>query len=205
MRIGIDLDNTIICYDEAFVKAARDWDLLPEMEINNKKSVKEYLLQNNKDEESWMRLQGHVYGKGIMAAQLYPGFAEFIRRCTQAQIPLFIVSHKTHYGHYDETKTNLHTAALNWMSAQGFFDPEGLGLSSHQVYFELTRSQKIQRIKELACTHFIDDLSEVLLDTEFPTSVKPYLFAPNKDQASEIHSLKVCKNWTELERHIFSC
>jgi len=29
MRIGIDLDNTLICYDEAFLRVGREEGLLP--------------------------------------------------------------------------------------------------------------------------------------------------------------------------------
>ncbi len=46
---------------------------------------------------------------------------------------VFIVSHKTEYAGYDETRTNLRTAALEWMTSHHFFEPHGLDLARDHV------------------------------------------------------------------------
>ena len=40
MKIGIDLDNTLICYDNAFQRVAREEGLLPPAFEGNKVTVK---------------------------------------------------------------------------------------------------------------------------------------------------------------------
>ena len=87
-----------------------------------------------------------------------------------------IVSHKTAYGHFDDTRVNLRQAALDWMTARGFFQAAGIGLPADAVAFEATRADKLARIAALGCTHFIDDLPEVLDDPAFPPGVEKFLF-----------------------------
>ena len=88
---------------------------------------------------------------------------------------VFIVSHKTEFGHFDTSGVNLRQAAREWMKTQGFFHHDEYGLSLENVYFEGTRAAKLDRIGALECTHFIDDLEEVLGDPAFPPQVKAYL------------------------------
>jgi len=105
------------------------------------------------------------------------GAGAFIRACRGRGWPLYVVSHKTAVAGYDDTRTNLRDAALAWMASQGFFEQNGLGFSRDHVFFEGTRPAKIERIKTLGCTHFIDDLEEVFLEPSFPAGVKKFLFA----------------------------
>ena len=49
MRIGIDLDNTLICYDRAFQRVAREEGLLPASFEGNKAAVKRALLEVRPD------------------------------------------------------------------------------------------------------------------------------------------------------------
>ena len=76
-------------------------------------------------------------------------------------VNLFIVSHKTLYP-YNGPKYNLHNAANEWLNKNGFFDKAGLNFSENDVYFEISKLNKIKRISLLDCTHFIDDLPEIL-------------------------------------------
>ena len=74
---------------------------------------------------------------------------------------MFIVSHKTKYP-YNGPKYNLHESATRWLKKNNFFDPLGLKFNRNDVFFEISKSNKIHRIHELKCTHFIDDLPEIL-------------------------------------------
>ena len=60
------------------------------------------------------------------------------------------------------SRVNLRQAALGWMTAQGFFGTSGFAVPAENVFFESTRAEKLARIAALGCTHFIDDLEEVL-------------------------------------------
>ena len=68
MRIGIDFDNTIVCYDDVFHKAASLQGLIPEGLPSSKNSVRDYLRKIGK-EENWTRLQGTVYGSRMDLAK----------------------------------------------------------------------------------------------------------------------------------------
>ena len=70
---------------------------------------------------------------------------------------------------YYITKTNLRTAALEWMQKNN------LVISKDNIFFESTRQDKIKRIKELECTHFVDDLEETFEESSFPKKVKKIL------------------------------
>ena len=201
-RIGIDFDNTIISYQQAFLAAARSIGLLPESFVGTKQIVRDYIRHLPDGEREWMRLQGAVYGKGISDATLIEGVADFLMRCRSAGASVFIVSHKTEYGHFDASGVNLRQAALGWMERQGFFREEGHGLATVDVFFESTRVEKLARIAALDCTHFIDDLEEVLDDPGFPQGVERILFA---DGISPTKSLPypVCMNWQQIAELVF--
>jgi hypothetical protein len=69
------------------------------------------------------------------------------------------------------------------------------------VYFESTRAEKLARIAELALTHFIDDLEEVLTDPDFPPDVERILFADGAQPVSP--SYISCSTWRDIERQVF--
>jgi hypothetical protein len=128
---------------------------------------------------------------------------EFVRACRDRRLTVYVVSHKTEFAGYDDTRTNLRQAALDWMRAQRFFDADGLGLGPADVFFESTRGEKIERIRSLGCTHFIDDLEEVLVDPAFPARIVKILYAPDAvlDAAGEI---KVMPSWPDIHDYFFT-
>jgi hypothetical protein len=95
------------------------------------------------------------------------------------EIPVVIISHRTRYPYLGE-KHDLHQAARTWLAALGFCDPDRTGLRSDRVYLELTKQDKIARIADAACSHFIDDLPEFLDDPAFPAGVQKILFDPGE-------------------------
>ena len=82
MRIGIDLDNTLIDYTEAFVFGAKEMGLIPEKWNGRKAKIREFIRNRPEGEQSWEALQGKVYGRWIGKAQLYPGSFRFLWRCS---------------------------------------------------------------------------------------------------------------------------
>jgi hypothetical protein len=202
MRIGIDFDNTIITYDEVFLTAARERALVGTEFEGRKQAIRDSIRLLPDGEAAWMGLQGHVYGKGIAGAKMFTGVDAFLRRCRSARLPVVIVSHKTEHGHYDPDRVNLRQAALDWMAARGFFTDDGYAIPAGNVYFEDTRSRKLARIAALQCTHFIDDLEEVLTDAEFPPEVSRILFSDGQ-AGSGPAPYTVCPTWGQIEEHIF--
>lgn len=91
---------------------------------------------------------------------------------------VFIVSHKSPYGHFDDSKVLLRDEAMKWLISNKFVGSESLMIPVENVFFETTRQEKIDRISYINCTHFIDDLQEVFDEESFPISVSKYLFDP---------------------------
>ena len=170
LRIGIDFDNTIVGYDEVMRRIALERGLIDGGE-RSKRAVRDRIRQLPGGEIEWQKLQALAYGPRMGEAVLLEGADEFIRRCRGAGMDVFIVSHKTLFANYDDTRTDLRAAAMAWMTARRFFEPDGLGLRCGDVYFEPTRAAKIARIEQIGCSHFIDDLVEVFLEPSFPSGV----------------------------------
>jgi hypothetical protein len=96
---------------------------------------------------------------------------------------------------------DLRRAALDWMKAQNLFEP-GTGLSPQQVFFESTREEKVERIRALGCTHFIDDLAEVFAEPGFPRDAAKLLFAPH-GTGEMGEGVEIFRSWPELNEFFF--
>ena len=186
--LGIDFDNTLVTYDALIHKTALERGLITAATDVSKRTVRDQIRSGPGGDVAWQKLQGLVYGPLMPRAALMPGAAEFIRAGRARNWPMYIVSHKTEFAGYDDTRTNLRDAAAAWMTSQGFFGPDGLGFSRDQVFFEGTRDAKLERIRSLGCTHFIDDLEEVFLEPLFPPGVEKFLF----------------ESWPPLHEHFFA-
>jgi len=199
--IGVDLDNTIVSYDEVLSRVAREQGLVGPDVGRSKKAIRDAVRRLPDGEIRWQKMQAEIYGPRMPEARLIDGVADFFRRCRQDSIQLFIVSHKTEFANYDTTSTDLRVAAMDWLEHQGFFDPQEFGLTPEQVYFESTRSDKIERIKTLGCTHFIDDLEETFLENGFPAEVHKILFDPHRI-CRPTRDSRICSSWEEIVAYL---
>ena len=194
MRIGVDFDNTIICYDSVFYKVAREQRLIPEGISVDKQAVRDYLRQID-CEDDWTRLQGYVYGKRILAAEPFPGFFDFLYFCRQHRHSVFVISHKTKHP-YLGPQFDLHDAGFRWLQTKGILDLQETGLSGERVFFEESKAAKLNRIALQKCTHFIDDLPEFLCEIDFPPGVQKILFDPNRNHEG-LPKIKTAASWKE--------
>ena len=83
MLIGIDLDNTLIDYTDAFIHGAHELELVPENWIGHKLELQNYICSSLGGELKWQKLQGKVYGNWIYKAKLFQGAFRFLWRCRQ--------------------------------------------------------------------------------------------------------------------------
>ena len=201
MHLGVDFDNTIVCYDALFHKVAREQGLIPPEVPVNKSDVRNYLRRVD-NEAAWTEMQGCVYGGRMSESEPYPGVLEFFRAGRQAGIRISIVSHKTLHPFIGE-QYDLHAAATAWLEQQGFFDAAQIGLPRTNVFFELTKQAKLDRIGQCGCTHFIDDLPEFLGEPAFPAGTQRILFDPNQLYADEQRFRRIL-DWAEARR-MFAC
>jgi hypothetical protein len=176
MRIGIDLDNTLINYDRPFYQIALARGLIPCDFVGTKRDIRDYvrLLPDGDGEIQWQHLQAEAYGPAIGSATAAQGALEFIRRARASGAELSIVSHKTTFSNLGTQKVNLREAARTWLLDNGLLGPDVVPQGN--LYFEDTRAEKIARIIALGCTHFIDDLEEVFDDPAFPSTIQQLHF-----------------------------
>jgi hypothetical protein len=176
MLVGLDFDNTIVCYDALFHRLATERGLLAEDVPATKGHVRDYLRRIGR-EDDWTEMQGEGYGPRIVDAQPFPDVKDFLNGCRRRGIRCVIISHKTRTP-YLGPKYDLHAAAHSFLQAHGFYDTERTGLSPVSVYLELTKQAKLQRIGALGCDLFVDDLPEFLAEPTFAASVRKVLFDP---------------------------
>ena len=196
--IGIDFDNTIVCYDEVFSRLVRERGLMSEGHAT-KGQVRDHLRRLGREDE-WTALQGEAYGPALRHAKPFPGVVEFLARCRREGMPVSVISHKTRHP-FLGPKHDLHEAAREWLESNGFFDPCRAGLSSSQIFFELTKVDKLKRIAEARCSHFIDDLPEFLAEPGFPVDVERILFAPEGAAPRDL-GFRSAGSWSEIERFL---
>lgn len=183
MIFGIDFDNTIVSYEGVFHQIAVEKELIPESLPTSKDAVRNY-LRNLKKEDDWTEMQGLVYGAKMDLAKPYPGVTRFFKFAKEAQIPVRIISHKTRFPFLGK-QYDLHQAATNWLENHGFFDPAFIGMDRGDLFFESTIERKIKCIQTSGCTHFIDDLPELLLHSEFSSSIERWLFDPTESHSDQ--------------------
>lgn len=172
IRVGIDFDNTIICYDKLFARAVNEqgWDLGNLANNHSKIVIKEKLIELDGNDFRWQELQAIVYGILIKDADPYPGFLETLFYLKDlGDFQFYIVSHKTPHSHYLKHITLIDKALL-WIKEKNLtaLIPE------ENIFFRPTRDEKIAVINELNLDIFIDDLLEVLEDKNFPQIHKFY-------------------------------
>jgi hypothetical protein len=173
MIIGIDFDNTIIDYSTLFYDAGAGLGVLSDSMTRDKPKIRQYLIDRGR-EEDWIRIQGLVYGKYIENAGVMEGFRSFLATCLQDGWTVYIVSHKTREAVVGE-KFDLHAAARAWLNETGIYRGEPTGAVA-DVFFEVTRSDKIRRINALGCQVFIDDLVEVLMHPDMNREILKILY-----------------------------
>jgi thiamine kinase-like enzyme len=202
MKIGIDFDNTIARYDSSFRRTALANQLISqEWTGSSKTELRDYLRTLPEGEQVWMKLQGQVYGKFMHQAEIMPGFVEFLLKCRLRGHKVFIVSHKTEFGHFDVEQTSLREEAMKWMESKCFFEPDFFCMEREHVFFADTREEKVAKIAELECDCFIDDLPEVFAEKTFPESVEKVLYGSYPPGTTIKSVLSLC-SWEEISHHL---
>jgi hypothetical protein len=193
MHLGLDFDNTLISYDILFRKVALEQGLIPQEIDSNKNAVRDYLRSVDREDE-WTKLQGEVYGGRILEAAPYPDMKQTLQSIAGLNVPLTIVSHKTKTPFMGK-QWDLHAAARTWLNQHEMHTYPGPNISNAQTFFELTKQAKCDRIVAVGCTHYVDDLPEIL--EMLPDTIIKILFSPGEHLNSNGDWL-VMRSWVEL-------
>ena len=190
--LGLDFDNTLVCYDKLFHRIAVEKGYINNNFKSSKIEIRNYLRQQGKDED-FTFLQGEVYGSRILEAEPSRGMINALRFIHSTGIKMVLISHKSKKP-YKGPSYDLHQAAWKWLEKNKFFAFEGLGWNRSNIYFEETKEQKIKRIVELGCTHYIDDLTEIL--DLLPNTINKLHYSPEKIDDNEKH--KQLDSWENM-------
>tara|TARA_B110000285_G_scaffold226007_1_gene285071 strand:+ start:293 stop:880 length:588 start_codon:yes stop_codon:yes gene_type:complete len=186
IKIGIDLDNTIINYHNSFKKYLRERRIL--LKNINKEKVK-FIANNNSKIKNWTEAQEEIYGKYIVFAKLFKFFEEFEKFALNKNMKLYIVSHKTKYSQFSK-KYNLHTQSNKWIKKNIIKD-------KYQIFYVNTINEKIKQIAKIKPNYFIDDLLEVFDNKNFPKNVKKIHFSKTKNE-----KILTLNNWRKIKKYI---
>lgn len=192
-RIGVDFDNTLVCYDGLFHTAAIAQGVMPKSGPQDKKEVREWFVRHSK-EDDFTLLQGYVYGPGLINAKPYPDALKRLAGWKEQGCDIVLVSHKTSVP-YKGPRYDLRTAAREWLAVNGFLD-SGL-LTPENIYFEDTFDDKAKRIAWLGCTHFIDDMKQFLMHPFLPKGMGRWWFLPG-GPVVQLEGLSVFSAWKDM-------
>ncbi len=191
--LGLDFDNTLVNYDTLFHKLATEKNLLDSDIPAKKVAVRDYLRTKGLEDEFTI-LQGEVYGARILEAEPAQGMLTALSKAKNRGIKMVLVSHKTKTP-YKGPKYDLHQSAWNWLEKHNFFDSIGLNWGREQVFFAETKAEKVLKIKELKCTHYVDDLIEIL--KLLPDEIKKIHYTLYTD--SQDNTVTSMNHWNQLE------
>jgi hypothetical protein len=180
MRIGIDFDNTIACYDGVFHRAGLERGLIPADLAGSKNAVRDHLNGSGRKDEFTL-LQGYVYGSRMDLVAPYAGISEFVAAAKTKGHTLFVISHKTQTPILGPSH-DMHAAARGFLERNALV---GTGMiPAANVFFELTKESKVARAATLGCDVFIDDLPEILAMPGYPPQLRAILFDPDNHHAA---------------------
>ncbi|MFT6604126.1 MAG: hypothetical protein ACJARO_001645, partial [Bacteriovoracaceae bacterium] len=198
MKIGFDLDNTIIDYNSSFFSIAIEKGWVPKSEVLSKSQLREFLIQEDGHDERWQVLQSLVYGPQINRAKIYEGFNDFLSFCIKNKFEIVIISHKTKVSNFNPD-IELRTPALNWLKFHSVLSPEKIPLD--KIFFCSTLEEKVKKIADEKCDFFVDDLEKVITREGFPKETIPFLFSPSHEPKTDIFYKR---SWSDIHKTFIS-
>jgi hypothetical protein len=198
LKIGVDLDNTIACYDSVFSELAHKRNIQYPPGKSAKRAVRDTLRSKCGGELEWTKIQGEAYGPGMSNARPYPGSHDTLTGWFESGRTVVIISHRTRFPAFGKPH-DLHAYARQWIS-------RWLKDLPVKVFLEVNRSMKLRRIDSEGCDIFIDDLRDLLEDETFPDEVEKLWFLPEPSSLfTESHKrIKYVASWSEISNCVQS-
>ncbi len=201
MKIGIDFDNTIAIYDELFRIENNKYNFTEYKNSNPKEILKRNLFKKNNGIFLWNKIQGSIYGRQIKNATIAPGFKSFLILAKYLKHEVFIISHKTKYGHFDKKKFNLRTEAIKWMDKNNLFLKNNLLIKKKNIFFCNTKKEKIDKLNSLHLDYFVDDLLKILIDKTLTNKTNKIFFNRFNSRIKNNYLISL-SNWSIISNHI---
>lgn len=196
MILGVDFDNTLVCYDNLFYAAAAERRMLPEEGPRNKREVRQWLIDRGR-EKDFTLLQGYVYGPGIESAPPYPDALACVKKLRNMGVRICIISHKTATPHLGPPY-DLRRAAGAWLEKNRFFSSGAI--TPEDVFFADSLEEKAARAADCGCSCFIDDMKTFLVRSDLPRNMLKIWFCPSADGEKPLtpEGLEPLGSWAEI-------
>jgi len=195
LKIGFDIDNTLIDYSPSIRSAASDIFGL-EMPSGVSKAQAIDLLKREVGLSAWTELQGYVYAEYAMFATPFANALQSLRTVIQMGMVVHLVSHKSSYP-ASNRKVNLRDWAITMLDTTGILDEvvTRQQLAGDSIHLCETFEDKIKTIENLKFDIFVDDLVDVLtrLDRNLQ---RIHIFCDA--QHDFIPGLACVSNWNEV-------
>jgi len=191
IKIGLDLDNTIIDYKFALQKLLEN-ELSISFPLEKiKKEVVKSIIIGKQGEKKWTEMQGLLYSEYLQFAKPFPFAIEAIEYLKNREYELYIISHKTKFPIIG-AKVDLIEQSRIWINNNLKSDGSQQLFGENQVYFKQTILEKKDEILKQKIKIFVDDLKEVL--ELLPPSIKKIWFVQNSVHSEYI----IAKDWKEV-------
>ena len=118
-------------------------------------------------QKEFTTIQGLVYGKEIFRAKPAKNILEILKYLKKLNYDLYVVSHKTKYPYQGE-KINLRESANKWIEKFLRIDNEII-FNFENIFYEDTIEKKVERVKKLDISFFVDDLISIINLIKLPT------------------------------------
>ena len=171
-KIGIDLDNTIVDYDKAYIHISKSLNL--NVSNTSRDAIKDFFKNSPDGDYYWQEFQSILYTSGLEYAQVPEGLLDFLNFCNDKKIEIYIVSHKTKTTPKEFGEIDLINPAINWLNVQKITP---LKIRPENIFFCETQLAKIQKINQLEVDMFIDDLEEIIYHSSLHKSVEGILYS----------------------------
>lgn len=188
--VGIDLDNTLVCYDEVFAELAlrKGIEVDP---LNAKSSLKEAMLKKPGGNLDWTLVQGLAYGPELQRAKLFEEAFDVVKSILVAGNEVAIISHKTRFPAVGEAY-DLQASARQFLRRHIIERLSTQEQKRIKIHLCATLHEKMFTIRTLDCIAFVDDLVEVLQHPLFPARTKRIHFSP---KPSSVNFDLSANNW----------
>ncbi len=186
IKIGIDLDNTIINYERSFKKFLSERNIF--LKKINKIKIKQLIKKNSKI-ENWTEAQEKIYGYYIKYANLFKNYRDFEKFAIKNNCKLYIISHKTKLSQYSK-KYNLRYSSNKWLK-------KNIKKDKYKIFYANTINQKIKLISKIQPNYYIDDLEKILKNKKISNKINKIFFS--KSLKRNIFTLS---DWKKIKNHI---
>ena len=196
VKIGLDLDNTILDYSSCFQLAAKEV-LGLSLPPGASKQDQKFFIERSLGDDEWTLLQGYAYGEFSFKAELFPHFLDFMKLAEDIKADVLVVSHKSRYPIIGPSQ-DLRGFALSNLDRLGVLERlAGFPRSENSVYFCDSRDEKIERIRSMGFKLFVDDLFGVV--SSIPAEVQRFHIycAGNHETVEEVTCVT---DWNSMQR-----